>query len=55
MALNSKICHFGVKKSKRAPKIQDGGRIFLSYEQKVRYGPKELHTKIGACCQSVTI
>ena len=54
MALKSKICHFRVKKSKMAAKIQDGGRIFLCLlTKKLDMALKNSHTKIGACCQSV--
>ena len=55
MALKSNICHFRVKKSKMAAKIQDGGRIFLCHlTKKLDIALKNYHTKTGACCQSVT-
>ena len=45
---------FRGEKSKSAPKIQDGGRIFLSrMTKKIDMTLKNSQTKTGACCQSV--
>ena len=54
MATKSNICHFSVKNSKIAPKIQDAGRFFLFLlTKKLDMSLKSSHTKNGACCQSV--
>ena len=44
MALKPKICHFEMEKSEMAPKIEDGGRIFLSLLiKKLEMTPNDLH------------